>query len=155
MDTPPRPLRPMPDQHVVLELDGVIAPEHVDLLTGGYTPRSAEDKWTIVYADRFLSFYRTATGACIFRLTLHPHDDHHIAPTVAVNRDPQQYRSLGDAYDIELLAYLIDRYLLGRNPPFPEPPRLNPTQRRQHHAHVIGREPASGNGFIRLDSLDG
>lgn len=147
-------IKPMPSDCAELTLDGVVSAEHYPLLTHGYIPRSPEDKWFIYFEDNQLHFHRATTGSCIFVLDIRPNDDHYLAPTVRVNRDPAQYRSIDDNYDVEVMAYLIDRYLLGRNPPFPQPSRLGKQHRQTHQQHVVGDAPQSGNnGFIGLDSL--
>ncbi len=144
----------MPSETVELVLDGVISAEHHPLLILGYIPRSHEDKWFIYHEDGILHFHRATSGSCIFQLTIEPHEDHFLAPTVTVNRDASQYRSIDDNYDVEIMAYLIDRYLLGRNPPFPQPGKLGRQHRDRHQKHVVGSKPTAGsNGFISLDTL--
>lgn len=145
-------IKPMPEQCVELALDGVIArPEFIRMLAG-YRPKSGDDRWLIYYRDGWFNFHRTRSGSCIFQLKTEPNGDHHLAPIVRVNRDSTQYHSYGDDYDVTLLAYLIDRYLLGRNPPFPQPPRLQRQYHRIHQQHVTGAEqaPAATVSLINL-----
>lgn len=147
-------IKDMPAEIATLDLDGVISAEHFDLVKLGYIPRSPADKWFIYFEADQLHFHRATSGSCIFRLDIEPQDDHYLAPRVHVNRDPKQYRSVDDNYDVEIVAYLIDRYLLGRNPPFPQPSRLGKQHRATHQRHVVGEQPKNGsNGFISLDTL--
>ena len=144
----------MPQQTARLELDGVIAPEHVSSILNGYVPRLPQDKWFIFHEDGWLYFHRAQSGSCIFQLRIEPGDGHFVAPYLLVNRDPAQYRTIDDNYDVELMAYLMDKYLLGRNPPFPTPGRFNRHHKAAHAEHVIGRvPPASGTGFINLNDI--
>lgn len=147
-------IKPLPELCVRLELDGVISAEHTSKLKNGYIPRTPQDKWFIYYEDGWVHFHRATSGSCIFQLRVEPNDDHFIAPYVLVNRDPQQYRTIDDNYDVEMMAYLIDRYLFGRNPQFPVPSRFNKYHKAAHAEHVIGQvPPAVGGGFINLNDL--
>lgn len=160
-NNPPRatasdwPHRPLPAAHTELPLDGAIAPADMARIARGYIPRTPQDKWFVYYDGVQLHFHRAATGACIFQLNIEAHDDHFVTPSVLVNRDPAQYRTISDGYDVELLAYLIDRLLLGRNPPFPQPHGLGHAQRDEHRRHVLGGggDDGGAGGFIRLDDL--
>jgi hypothetical protein len=146
--------KPLPEQFARLELDGVISAEHIPQLLQGYVPHTPQDKWFIFYEANWLYFHRATSGSCIFQLRVEPNDDHLIAPYVHVNRDPTQYRTIDDNYDVEMMAYLIDRYLFGRNTPFPTPSRFNKHHKAAHAEHVIGQvPPAVGSGFINLNDL--
>ena len=147
------PTKPLPATHAELQLDGVISAEHHAQITQGYQPQTAQDKWLIYLSDNKLYFHRAVSGTCIFILNIIPHEDHFLAPSVLVNRDPSQYRSVSDTYDVEIMTYLIDRYLLKRNPPFPQPPRLGKQHRTTHQRHVIGETAPSNNSFISLDMV--
>lgn len=148
-------IKPMPVAHAELYLDGVISAEHHAQMILGYTPQVTADKWLIYYKAENLYFHRALSGTCIFILKLVPNDDHFLAPSVRVNREPKQYRSINDTYDVEIMTYLIDRYLLKRNPTFPQPPRLGKQHRNTHQQHVMGEATKStgNNGFVSLDSL--
>lgn len=146
----------MPETHAILELDGVFSAEHFTLVQRGYIPQSRQDKWFLYYSKGWLNIHRAASGSCIFKLKIAPKDDHYTAPIVVANRDKKQYKSVNDDYDVQLMAYLIDRYLLGRKPKFPTPGRMNRHHKTQHQAHVIGEtklEPPSST--ISLDDLLG
>jgi hypothetical protein len=144
----------MPDQHTRLELDGVFSAENMSSIQRGYIPSNPNDKWFIYFDDGWLHFHRSTTGTAIFALQIVAHGDHFIAPIVIVNRNPEQYRNTDDAYDVTLMAYLIDRYLFGRNIPFPTPSKLHHRHHDTHAKHVIGRDtPKPGNGFVNLNSL--
>ncbi|MFZ1039971.1 MAG: hypothetical protein WCA79_07115 [Anaerolineales bacterium] len=41
-----------------------------------------------------------------------------------MNRNQEEYRDIDDNYDIELLSFLIDNFLLGKNKSFPIPSNL-------------------------------
>ncbi|MGB1249958.1 MAG: hypothetical protein ACPG8W_04950 [Candidatus Promineifilaceae bacterium] len=148
--------KPMPEQHAILQLDGVFSAEHFALVQKGYIPQTPKDKWFLYYYKGWLNIHRAASGSCIFKLQITPKDDHYVAPIVVANRQKKQYKSVNDDYDVQLMAYLIDRYLLGRNPRFPTPGRMNRHHKQAHQTHVIGekkQEPPSST--ISLDDLLG
>lgn len=146
--------KPMPARVARLELDGAISAEHIPKLMTGFIPRTPQDKWFIFHEGDWLHFHRAVSGSCIFQLRVEKNDDHFLAPYVLVNRDPAQYRTIDDNYDVEMMAYLMDRYLFGRNPPFPTPNRFNRHHKAAHAEHVIGQvPPASGTGFVNLNDL--
>ena len=148
--------KPMPEQHAILQLDGVFSAEHFAMVQRGYIPRTKQDKWFLYYHKGWLNIHRAASGSCIFKLQISTKEDHYVAPRVIVNRDKTQYKSASDDYDVKLMAYLIDRYLLGRNPSFPQPGRMNKHHKQAHKQHVIGEkklDPPSST--ISLDDLLG
>lgn len=147
------PIRPMPPQQAVVRLEGQFSAETLPYLRQGYIPQSPHDKWFIYYADGWLHCHRAQTGACIFQLQLLPEGDQINAPLMRVNRDPTQYRQSDDAYNVALLAYLIDHYLLGRAVPFPQPPGLSRHHHAQHQRHVIGAAPVPTRPLIQLSDL--
>lgn len=147
--------KPLPELQAELALDGTISAEHHILFTNGYIPKSANDKWFIFYEDGWLRFHRAVSGSCIFKLEIVAQEDHFVTPRVLVNRDDRQYRSVDDNYDVEVMAWLIERYLLGRSPAFPQPGRSNKHHHEVNELHITGevRPKSSGNGFISLDDL--
>jgi hypothetical protein len=151
MSTPRRlTLRPMPDQRAILPLDGTITADDFARICRGWHPRTPADKWIILWHNEKLCFWRSTTGSCIFQLIIRPQDTHYITPELMANRDPAQYRPISDQYDVELLAWLIDHHLLGRNPPFPQPPRLNQSDRQKHRLLITGSSGESDPPTVRL-----
>lgn len=143
----------MPADFARLEMDGTISAEHFAQIKYGFRPKTPKDKWFIYFADEWLHFHRAQTGSCIFSLEIKPHMGHYLAQIMLVNQHPKQYRSVSQEYDVQLLSYLMDRYLLGRNVSFPIPPKMNQKNVQQHQKHVIG-ETSDGSGpLIDLNSL--
>lgn len=130
--------RPMPLEHAVIPIDGVYTRAEVGLMSMGFIPRSPSDKWFIYMTDSWLSFHRSATGACVFRLLLEPDGESCRAVALVANRNPAQYRGADDAYDLQLMSHLIDRLLLGRFSPFPQPKSLSPEDQQRHRRLVMG-----------------
>ncbi len=130
--------RPMPPEHAVVPIDGVYTRAEIGMMSMGFIPRSPDDKWFIYMADGWLSFHRSATGACVFRLLLKPDGDGYRAVEFVANRNPEQYRGTDDAYDLQLMSHLIDRLLLGRFSPFPQLRSLSPEDQQRHRRLVMG-----------------
>lgn len=148
----------MPPQHDELTLDGTITAADYARIARGYVPRGPQDRWFLYVADGWLHVHRSATGACIYQLELLAHDDHFVAPRLRVNRDPAQYRSDDAQFDVEMVAYLIDRYLFGRtNLPVPLPHGVHQRHRDTHARHVLGsaENKPLGGGFIDLSAIGG
>lgn len=148
-------LRPMPSTYAKLALDGTISAADFAKIARGYVPKSAADKWVISFANEWLFFHRATTRVCVFALNIRPNEDHYLADKLLVNRDPTQYRTVSDDYDVQLMAHLIDRYLLGRNSTLPVPAAIGKHNRALHEAHVLGQQQGSSAAAptISLDSL--
>jgi hypothetical protein len=105
-----------------LGFEAVFTDADAEQLMLGVIPQQMEDKWFIYFADGWLRFHRSWTGAWIYALRLDG------SPTGVriieswVNRNPQQYTARDTAYDRRLVAFLIDALLL-KNPKakFPMP----------------------------------
>jgi hypothetical protein len=85
----------------------------------GLIPQQMEDKWFVYFADGWLNFHRSWTGAHIYALRL---DSAAAGVRIAeswVNREPEQYKANDTAYDRKLLTFIIDALLLNKNAVFP------------------------------------
>ncbi len=144
----------MPTECMEVEIDGQFSAEDFAKIRQGFIPQSSDQKWFIYFADGWLNFHRAQSGSCIFKLEIVQKDASIYANHLLVNQAKEQYRSISQAYDVELLAYLIDHYLLGRAVPFPQPKRLNKAHWQTNQAHVEGKQnPGSADNFIRIDSI--
>lgn len=138
-------IRPMPPQHTRLELDGSYTRTEYVTISQGFIPQSMEDKWFIYLEGDWLHFHRSWTGTCVFQLKIIPVEDRYAAVEAVVNRDPSQYRGASDAYDVELMAHLIDQLLLGRFSPFPQMHGLSEEDQARHKRLVMGGGDKSMN----------
>jgi hypothetical protein len=71
-----------------------------------------------------LNFHRSWTGQCIYQMKFERKGNEGFVTEAWVNRNQEEYRNFDDNYDIELLSFLIDNFLLGKNKPFPIPSNL-------------------------------
>ncbi|MCP4371370.1 MAG: hypothetical protein GY797_25120 [Deltaproteobacteria bacterium] len=114
--------RPMPDLKESLQINHTFSSEKFRRIKAGFIPKVMEDKWFIYYQDGWLYFHRGWTGICIYQLRIKRFGRLYKIVETWVNRDPDQNEQIDSEYDIELLKFLIDRLLLGKNVPFPFPP---------------------------------
>ena len=130
---------PLPDRHAVLAVDRAFDSEEMRAIRLGLCPEVMEDKWFVYFEDERLHFHRSWTGNCLFVARFETQDDGgSLLVDALVNRDPEQYRSEDDAYDVRLLVSLIDGLLLGRE--FDLPTRsTSDTERALEFWGVAGR----------------
>jgi len=103
---------PMPEQHARLPFERTVDARQMAKLREGFVPSEQEDKWFVVYTDDALTFYRSWTGFCIYRVRFAARGVERFAVVeVTVNREPDQYRNVDDAADVRTLDSLIDSLL--------------------------------------------
>jgi hypothetical protein len=130
--------KPMPAANKELLIDGAFTREEYVRLSQGFIPQSQDDRWFIYLEDDWLYFHRSWTGTCIFQLQIVPANGHYQAVKAIANRDPEQYRNEDDAYDVQLMSYLIDHLLLDRFAPFPQLQSISEEDQARHKQHVMG-----------------
>ncbi len=111
----------MPKKTGSLPLRKSYTPKEFSLMTLGFVPKEMEDKWFIFMQNNVLFFHRSWTGYCIYKVIFEQNDGQYVVSEALVNRDSQQYNSRNNNYDIALLSWLIDGFLLGKQVPFPVP----------------------------------
>jgi hypothetical protein len=72
-----------------------------------------EDRWHVFFNDPWLTFVRSWTGFCVYKVRLEKHDAEYRITEVWVNRDHRQYGVTDALEDAERLSFLIDHLLLG------------------------------------------
>ncbi len=101
-----------------LAIDRVYSREDHARLCDGLVPEEMEDKWLIVFDAGALWFHRSWTGLCVFRVRFAEEAGRFRVAEAAVNGDPAEYRA-DDAHDAELVAWLMEAMVLGRDVPRP------------------------------------
>jgi len=109
----------MPRATSVLEYAAEFTPEEFERISRGLIPQEMEDKWFIYLEGDVLNFHRSWSGTCIYRVDLATVGEKLAVDRVLVNRDRGQYRATDNAYDAEVLHFLISNLLLGRQVEFP------------------------------------
>lgn len=129
-------ITPIPETRKLLSFQRVFNRKEYNQLSFGLMPQAMEDKWFIFLENDQLFLHRSWTGYCIYWLQLKWEEQGVSVIKAWVNRDKKQYQSTDDEYDAELLSFLIDNLLLGKNRPFPQPsglPKSAPKGLYQHH----------------------
>ncbi len=137
---------PMPVSKSRLSFNREFTQEEFDRIALGLIPLGMDEKWLIFLEDAWLYFHRSWTGACIYQLRLENNRSSYLVAEAWVNRDQNQYKGTDDAYDIALLSFLIDNFLLGKKTAFPLPsdvPKDLPKGAYQHHISGSGYPEAS------------
>ena len=114
----------MPKQRKSLAFERLFNQDEFDQISLGLISHDMDDKWFIFMEDMQLNFHRSWTGHCIYQIRFKKRNAEYVIVEVLVNRNQEEYRSDDDNYDIALLSFLIDNFLLGRNTPFPLPENL-------------------------------
>ncbi len=136
----------LPEHYAFLNYHERFTQEEYDRISRGLIPREMEDKWFIFMEGDVLHFHRSWTGYCLYQVAFEGEAGAHVAHTVKVNRDKDQWRGTDDQYDAELLRFLIRGLLLGEETEFPVPgdlPKDTPWWVFRHHVVGHGR-PGAG-----------
>lgn len=133
-----RDSKAMPSKRNKLAFERTYSLSELAKITHGLEPESMEDKWFIFAEGDWLFLHRSWTGICIYSARFHVSLDGATVTEAWVNRDEEQYKATDDAYDAQMLGYLIDRLLLHREVPFPHRERLAPEKAHLLEHVVVG-----------------
>jgi hypothetical protein len=117
-------------------------------LQRGLIPEQMEDKWFILFEEPWLFLHRSWTGLCIYAVMLRTEGDGTVVEKAWVNRAPGEYRETDAADDAKMLAFLVDRLLLGLPAEFPMREGVDPEKASLlvHHVVGYGRSNDEGSG---------
>jgi hypothetical protein len=128
--------KPMGERVAVLDYSAEFTSTEFEAIARGLIPLEMEDKWFIFLDSDTLSFHRSWTGCCIYQVQFDHDGEKYSVRRATANREPDEYRETNDAYDCQLLNFLISNLLLRREVPFPVPSDLSeniPKGVFQHH----------------------
>ena len=131
---------PLPSQREELRFAENYSTAEFEVMKQGLIPVEMEDKWFIFSEDGWLYFHRTWTGAAIYGIRFESTDSGAKPVESWTNRDPGQYRETRMDYDMAIVKFLIDAFLLRKHASFPilpDVPSNLPTGAFQHH--MVGR----------------
>lgn len=133
--------QPKPTQHERLNYEAQFSEAEVSQIAEGLVPQCMEDKWFIFLEGGWLHFHRSWTGSLIYWLRLEEVSAGCYQVAEAhVSRDADQYKELDLDYDLQLLDFLLRRFLLHQDAAFPiKNTDDNPPGVYQHHI--------AGSGF--------
>ena len=109
----------MPPERKLIEVDLALTAEEYQVAQLGHVPEDMDDKWFIYFENGWLNFHRSWTGNCIYRLRFEPSGERYLVVEAWVNRSPAEYRVANDEDDRQVVRFLIEAILLGKNSPFP------------------------------------
>jgi hypothetical protein len=135
--------KPAPSERAALPYARTFSRAEYDRLQRGLVPDQMEDKWFIFFEDSWLFFHRSWTGTCIYAVKLREEGDGFAAAEAWVNRVPEEYRETDDAYDAKVLAFLVDRLLLGLSVSFPLREHVDPAKASAVIHNVVGHGRAN------------
>jgi hypothetical protein len=72
-----------------------------------------EDKWVVTYEAPWMSFHRSWTGDCIFKVRFVPKRDAVCVAEVLVSREPGQYDSDNPFHDAALVRRMLEALVNG------------------------------------------
>lgn len=112
--------QPLPAKRARLKLERLFSAAEREALRAGFIPEAMEDKWFIYESRGWLSFHRSWTGVCVYRIRLRETPTGAEIAEAWVNRKTDEYSCVDDAYDAGLVSWLIDVLLLKRPARFPD-----------------------------------
>ena len=113
-------IKKMPKKISTLRLDRRFTRDEFDRMSFGFIPQEMEDKCFIYMDEHNLCFHRSWTGYFIYRVSLIPDQGGFRVGEVEVNRSQNQYSEDHDDYDLQVVTWLIDNLLLGKDTEIPE-----------------------------------
>ena len=112
-------LKKLPIQRSELNYSRVFNQSEFVTLSKGLEAQDMDSKWNVVMHDNCLYLYRSWTGSCIYSVSLQKDGNEYRAKETFVNRNPDEYKSDDDDYDVQLLDFFISNLILGESKPFP------------------------------------
>jgi hypothetical protein len=104
----------MPKSHSTIPVSRHFSAEEIEKVKLGFRPDSMDDHWFIFYEKDRLYIHRSWTGYCIYIVRFRNEARDYVAGELQANRNPKQYGASDDAYDAQMVFWLIDHFLLGR-----------------------------------------
>lgn len=111
--------RRLPKKHAVVPLNRCFTAEEMRRIRLGVIPLQMEDKWFIYWRKNTLYFHRSWTGFCVYVVHFVKEEQLYRMFSAEVNRAPRQYSCTSDEHDAQLISWLIDVLLLGRDSRYP------------------------------------
>lgn len=141
-------IKPMPEARATVPYARTFGKDEHVRMRRGLVPEQMEDKWFIFFEAPWLFLHRSWTGLCIYAVKLRAEGDGAVVEEAWANRAPDEYRETDAAHDAKMLAFLVDRLLLGLPAPFPIRQGVAPEKASLlvHHVVGYGRSNDEGSG---------
>ncbi|MBM4107339.1 MAG: hypothetical protein FJ255_00740 [Phycisphaerae bacterium] len=105
---------PLPARRALIRLERSYSPSEYARIARGLIPSQMEDKWFLFLEGDVLHCHRSWTGVCVYEVRFRKEGERFHVAECSVNRDPDQWACTDDAEDAGIVAFLIDRLLLGK-----------------------------------------
>ena len=111
--------RALPEECAKLNFQASYNRQEYERICLGIIPQDMDNKW-FVFVERDVAFFhRSWTGICIYKLSFELRQDRYVVTEALVNRKTEQYQETDNRYDTALLQFLIERFLIEKDCPFP------------------------------------
>ncbi len=107
-------LEEMPKSHSTIPVSRDFSEQEMEKIKLGSSPDSMDDHWFIFFEKNRLYIHRSWTGYCIYVVSFEHNQRDQVACEIRVNRNPKQYRTTDDDYDVKMAFWVIDCILLGQ-----------------------------------------
>ena len=109
-------LKDMPLQRIEVAADQTFTKEEFDKIKVGTRSYNMDQRWNILFEDKFLYMYRSWTGNCIFIGQFESKADGTASLTkLIINGDPEQYRRVDANDDLDTVLKIIKSHLIARS----------------------------------------
>jgi hypothetical protein len=105
----------MSQDQITYNFDYQFSREEMAYIRRGVIPEQMEDKWFIYFEDDVLYFHRSWTGVAIYEV----HFEETRVKKIRICRDKKFYTETDDQYDIAMVKFMIDCFLLKKSSPYP------------------------------------
>jgi hypothetical protein len=105
--------RSLPKLRVQIPFERSFTQHEFSRLSRGFVAQSMEDRWHVIFKDPWLTFVRSWSGFCIYKVLIEKTDVDYRVAKVLINRDRRQYGGDDTREEAKLLALLLDGILLG------------------------------------------
>jgi hypothetical protein len=105
--------RPLPRLRVQIPFERSFTQDEFSRLSRGFVAQSMEDRWHVFFKDPWLTFVRSWSGFCIYKVWIEKSGFEYRVAKVLINRDRRQYGDDDTQEEAKLLSLLIDEMLLG------------------------------------------
>jgi hypothetical protein len=107
---------PLPRLRVQILFERSFTQHEFSRLSRGFVAESMEDRWHVFFNDPWVTFVRSWSGFCIYKVRIEKNGVNYRAAKVLVNRDCRQYGGNDTREEAKLLSLLIEGMLLGHTP---------------------------------------
>ena len=104
--------RPLPKQRVQIPFERSFTQSEFSRLSRGFVAGRMEDRWHVFFRDPWLTFVRSWSGFCVYKVRIERDGAEYTVAKVLINRDRRQYGGDDTREEATLLSFLIDGMLV-------------------------------------------